>query len=231
MTASPGVRLRRRRDLEPLQEAVGSPPRTRVEATVIDLAATSTTAREIVGVVTTACQLRRTTPARLNRELARRAQHPRRKLLLALLTDVADGAESPLELGFLRRVERAHGLPRGVRQHRIPFGGGAMVVDVYYERYATYAELDGRVGHLGDGAFRDHQRDNLLAVRGGTTLRYGWVAVTDQPCDVATQLAGVLHDRGWRGSIRRCGPACTALGVARTSRSAGDARGREAKRG
>ncbi len=211
--APAGVRLHRRRDITAILAAVGSPPRTTVEVTVIDLAAAARSIGEVVAVASVVCQQRRTTPARLLRELRRRDRHAHRQFLEALLCDVAAGAETPLEIGFLRRVERAHGLPRGRRQHRMPTTGGLMVVDVFYEDSRTIAELDGRIGH--EAPFRDEERDNFAAVRGGTTLRYGWVAVFERPCRVAGQLGGVLLDRGWAGPIRPCGPGCPAPGVGR----------------
>jgi hypothetical protein len=56
-----------------------------------------------------------TEPALLGR-LSLRPRHPARELLATVLGDVADGAESAMELRYLRDVERAHGLPRGRRQ-------------------------------------------------------------------------------------------------------------------
>ena len=76
-----------------------------------------------------------------------------------MLVDVAEGAQSPLELTYLRDVERAHGLPTGSRQVRVA-GRRVIWVDVDYEEYSTRVELDGRLGHQGEGRFRDRRRDN-----------------------------------------------------------------------
>lgn len=40
--------------------------------------------------------------------------------------------------------------------------------------YGLLIELDGRIGHTGDGRFRDMRRDNAAATDGLATLRYGW---------------------------------------------------------
>jgi len=40
--------------------------------------------------------------------------------------------------------------------------------------------------------------------RDAATLRYGWHAVTRDPCGVAAQLATALRPRGWDGVLRRC---------------------------
>jgi hypothetical protein len=53
-----------------------------------------------------------------------------REELLAALTDVASGAQSSLELRYLRNVERAHRLPRGSRQHAVRRPGGRWYDDV-----------------------------------------------------------------------------------------------------
>ncbi|WP_255556377.1 DUF559 domain-containing protein [Tessaracoccus palaemonis] len=65
-------------------------------------------------------------------------------------------------------------------------------------------ELDGRLGHTGQGAFRDATRDNLHATAGWVTLRFGWADVSRDPCKVARLVASVLGARGWAGVMRRC---------------------------
>ena len=119
---------------------------------------------------------------------------------MGLLTDVADGVESPLELRYLREVERPHGLPRGKRQHR----ARGTARDVYYSEFATVVELDGRIGHEGAGVLRDMRRDNRSALFGEATLRYGWADVTERPCLVAAEVAAVLSRRGWTDVPRLC---------------------------
>jgi hypothetical protein len=183
-------------------KTVGSPPRLGVEATVIDLC-DGATASEVPGLLTRAVQRRLTTGERIVDELEARARHRHRVLVRAVLSEVADGVESPLELSYVRDVEQAHGLPRGRRQKSR--AGLAHVSDVGYDEWALLLELDGRDGHIEEGAFRDRRRDNAFAVRALLTLRYGWYDVTDNPCAVAWQVATVLRSRGWPGELRRCG--------------------------
>lgn len=139
--------------------SVGAPPCTTIEDTVLDLCATARP-QDVVGWATIAVQRRRTTPARLLAALDRRRRHPRRALLRALLEDVGVGAESPLEITYLRDVERAHGLPRAVRQG--PSRDRRALRDVRYPAYRVVVELDGRLGHTGLGRFRDMDRDCLV---------------------------------------------------------------------
>ncbi len=195
----PGWRFRQEQRGVRSPSSGATPPRTGVEDTVLDLVSTSDQSGA-VGWVTSAVQRRLTTPARIERALARRLAVRHRALIQALLLDVADGAESPLELGYLRDVERAHGLPAGRRQVR----RGRRVVDVFYEEYGLVVELDGRLGHVGSGRFRDLERDNAAASDGLLTLRYGWTDVRGRPCLVAVQAGQTLNRRGWSGMVGQC---------------------------
>lgn len=127
---------------------VGSPPRLRVEDTVLDLCHSADSER-VVSLITTAVQHRLTTVGRLRRACASRAKMRHRRLVMDLLAEVEEGAETPLELAYLRRVERPHGLPRGVRQSRV--GTAGLIRDVRYDEFGLILELDGRIGHEGLG--------------------------------------------------------------------------------
>jgi very-short-patch-repair endonuclease len=186
------------------------PPRTRVEDTVLDLAAASARPDDALAVVADACRRRVTTAARLAATAHDRPRLRRRAMLLALLGDVAAGAHSVLEVRFLWRVERPHGIPTGTRQRRVPRAGGTSWTDVAYERYRVAVELDGRRGHeSARDTWRDLDRDNMLALRGEVTLRFGWRDVLGRPCAVATQVGHALRRGGWTGSPHGCGPGCT----------------------
>ncbi|WP_375426032.1 hypothetical protein [uncultured Friedmanniella sp.] len=151
--------------------------------------------------VTRAVQTRRTTSVRLRRALEARSRHGQRQLLSELLGDVAPGIDSPLELRYLRDVERPHGLPKADRQHLSRHRHRREVV---YVQYGLVVELDGRLGHEGMGRFRDMHRDNLALVLGQGTLRYGFGDVAGRSCLVARQVFGVLAARGFAGPFIRC---------------------------
>ncbi len=180
------------------------PPRTRIEDTVLDLCATGTPA-DCVSWVTGAMQRRLTSPEALGRALTRRSRMPHRRLLIGLLSDVATGVHSALERRYQQEVERAHGLPTPERQRSRP--GRNVFVDVAYRQYLLIIELDGRVGHVGQGRHRDRRRDNEHATSGALTLRFGWEEVTGEPCAVARDVAEVLVARGWSGFPVSC-PGC-----------------------
>jgi hypothetical protein len=185
----------------------GWPSRTTVENTVLDLAERGD-ADNAVAWLTKACQCHRTTPARLAESLERRRRHRWRELIVDALGDVAEGVESVLEYRYVRRVERAHGLPPARRQQVTVTEGRRRRTDNDYELFGVVVELDGRLGHDGVGAFRDRERDNVTTISGKVSLRFGWADVDSQACEVAQDVAGVLWSRGWRGQLTRCGAGC-----------------------
>lgn len=181
------------------QRSPGSPSRTTVEDTVIDLGR-GASEKEVHDVVMKAVQSRRTTAQRILARVDQRAKVSHRRYLHELLADVAEGAQSALELRYLNTVERAHGLPRGVRQARARRGKAYR--DVRYEKYSTIVELDGLLHAL--EKLRDARRDNAALMDGEVTLRYGWPDVTERPCQVAREVAAILNQRGWPGAATRC---------------------------
>ncbi|GAB3708792.1 type IV toxin-antitoxin system AbiEi family antitoxin domain-containing protein [Mariniluteicoccus flavus] len=136
--------------------------------------------------------------------LSKRPHQPRRGLLAEMLTEVRLGVESPLERRFVADVLVARGLPVGQRQVRTVAGR----VDLVDDEHRVVFELDGRLGHVGEGAFRDARRDNKNLVEGLVTLRYGWADSVGRPCSSARQVAPVLRSRGWLGVPHTC-PRCS----------------------
>lgn len=196
----PPWRFRRHRE-GARRAGAGRVPIISVEDTVLDLCA-GANVPEVVSLVTRAVQHRMTSPALLLRRVEDRGRVSHHHVLTELLTEVAAGAETPLELAYLNDVERAHRLPTGARQRRERGSGHRR--DVWYEQWRTLVELDGRLGHEGTGRFRDMALDNYGALRAETTLRYGWHDVRGGPCEVARQVGTVLARAGWQGSVARC---------------------------
>jgi hypothetical protein len=167
-----------------------SPPRMRLEEAVLDVAAAARTDDDVVAAIAGAVQARLTTAPRLLQALSGRSRFPRRSLVRAVLTDVAEGACSALERVYLVRVERAHGLPTGARPVRAS-AKGPCYRDVEYADHGLIVELDGRLGH---SAFRDRDadldRDLDALVAGSVTARVGWAQATGR----------------WRPERGTCGP-------------------------
>jgi hypothetical protein len=184
------------------------PPQTTLEETVLDLADLSRTAEDAVGWAIKACQRRLTTPDRITAALETRNRARWRCDLTDAITEVRAGVHSPLELRYLRDVERRHGLPRGDRQAVTMRRGTRQYADVRYTEYSVVVELDGVSAHPADARKHDSRRDNANTLDGFQTLRYGWVPVAYHACAVALEVADLLRKRGWRGFLRRCGNAC-----------------------
>ena len=128
--------------------------------------------------------------------------------MLAVLEDLAVGANSALERRYLVDVERAHRLPVGRRQQRVANGRLSAYRDVYYEGLHTVVELDGRLGHDSTtDRWDDLDRDIAAAIAGDVTIRAGW-RQTLNACRLAVAVGGILQSRGWTGSPMPCAAEC-----------------------
>jgi hypothetical protein len=203
-----GFRPRRRSGLDEHVLWNASPPRVRVEQAALDVASRTPSELDTVALLADVCQLRRTTAQRLIAALAEREQIVQRDWLGALLRDIADGTNSVLEHGYLRRVERAHALPRAERQ-RGSVTGPRRYRDATYTLYGLVVELDSRLFHdSAQDRDADLDRDLDAAVDRLVTVRLGWGQVFGRPCRTVTRVAVLLRQRGWTGSPRPCGLPC-----------------------
>jgi hypothetical protein len=211
--APPGTAVTSHRALSERVHPARRPPRLRVEEAVLDVADAATDVAAVVDVVLAAVQRWTTTPGRIATALDGRSRHRWRALLAELLSESVEGAQSPLELRYVRDVERPHGLPRSDRNRplRTDSRGPAHYPDFRYPRWALRVEVDGREAHPAEHAFRDRARDNRALRAGEGTLRYGWREIAGDPCGVAAEVARVLGGRGWPGPARPCGSGCAVL--------------------
>jgi hypothetical protein len=209
VAGQPGYHVLRIAHLDAAAQWHLAPPRTRIEDAAIDVAAEARSDFAAFEVIAEACRSRRTTPQRLARAAAARSRLRGRRTLLAILDDLASGASSVLERGYLLQVERRHGLPAPERQHASRAGTTSRYRDVDYPAYGLVVELDGRMFHdtAGDRD-RDLERDLVSAVEGRTTIRLGWGQVFDRTCRTAAGVAAVLQRLGWSGTPSACGPDC-----------------------
>lgn len=208
--AVPGYRLRRLTRLDDRVLWNTGPPRVRLEDAAVDVAARQAGEFEAIAILADICHSRRTTAARVREAWAARTRLRRRAWLGQILDDLADGTCSVLEHGYLTRIERAHGLPRGTRQAPMRAGRETQFQDVAYGRHNMVVELDSRLFHDTARA-RDVDLDRDLdtaALAGGLTVRLGWGQVFDRPCRTAQRLVVLLRSRGWQGTPVPCGPGC-----------------------
>lgn len=204
----PGMVVHISKHLDAARHPGKAPPQTRVEQTVLDLTQTARTLDQALSHLTRAVARRLTTVQRLRTALTARRKARWRAEINATLSDVEEGCHSPLELRYMHDVERAHGLPAGLRQGRRARRGGRWYDDVRYPSYDTLVEVDGRAAHPEDQRWRDLHRDNAGVAEGLSVLRYGAADVTTRACAVAAQVAGVLRRNGWTGQATPCGSDC-----------------------
>lgn len=208
VTRPRGVRLHYSGRLAVSRHPALTPPRTRLEDTVLDLAAEAASLDEAIGVMLQAVGRRLTTPGKLLAATESRSRLRWREDLTQAVQAADDGVHSLIEFRYLTRVERPHGLPRGRRQRPVVRAGRREYQDIAYDAYRTVVEIDGRVAHPEEARWRDRRRDNVNAAYGLTTIRLGYVDVSHRACLSAAVVASTLTRRGWEGTPRRCGPDC-----------------------
>jgi hypothetical protein len=206
LVAPPGVRLHRNSGLlEQVRWNLG-PPRVRYEDAVLDAAAEAKSDLASIAILADACGARRTTALRLLDAAKARPRLAKRSWLTGILADVAAGTCSVLEHGYLTRVERPHGLPKGERQRSHRHRESQVFRDVEYDEVGVVVELDGRLHHASAQARdADMDRDLDAAVENRETLRVSYGQVFERACWTANRVAGVLQNRGWSGSPRAGG--------------------------
>lgn len=201
-----GVRIRRRRVIRSVRRR--GLIVTTVAATVLDLGDVPSASREdAIAVAARSVQQRRVTVEALAAELGARRTHRHRRALELSLGIVAEGAESVLEVDFVRRVLRGHGLPpmrMAVPDHA---AGRSIRRDFVDDDHSVIVELDGLLAHEGRRG-QDIRRDRSTAARGGVTLRADWGDVHADACRLAVDIFGTKRSRGYRGVIQPCGPGC-----------------------
>jgi hypothetical protein len=221
LIAPPGITLHHCQALSACVLWAASPPRQRIEDAALDIAVAHLAGSganahlDAVAALAEPIQAHRTTVERMLAALERRRRIPHRAWLAGVIRDVGAGATSVLEQGYLRWVERPHGLPRAGMQVAAEALSGRVSRDaVYLGRRVV--ELDGRMFHAGAGRRdQDLERDLDAALAGLDTTRLGWGQVFDRPCVTAGKVAALLTRLGWSGSPRACRTGCPAPTVFR----------------
>lgn len=197
----PGVVIHRSRSLQRARHPVLTPPRTRIEETVLDLIDSARSFDEAYGWICRAIGRRRTTAARIQAALEARPRIKWRQDVELALGYTADGALSTLELRYVRGVERPHGLPTALRQARVRHATGNRYLDNLYAVYRACVEIDGTAAHPEDEQWRDNNRDRWNAVHEGIdTIRIGVPDLINQErqCRTAADVTKWLSGRGPR---------------------------------
>lgn len=177
---------------------------------MLDLADASRSFDSAFFWLSAACSKRLVTPDRIRAAAACRKKLRWRPDIHVALDDIDRGVFSGLERRYLLNVERPHGLPAATRQARMDRAGASAYLDNLYAEFGVAVELDGRAAHPIEERWHDIHRDNYFASGGIITLRYSWSDVMERPCLVAAEIAAVLRQRGWTGTLRGCGSGCPA---------------------
>jgi hypothetical protein len=195
----PGVVVHRSRLISRTRHPVLTPPRTRVEDTILDLIECSKSFDEAYDWICRAIGRRRTTAARILSALKARPRFRWRREIELALGDADGGVLSLLELRYVRGVERPHGLPAAKRQARVRQQTGSRYLDNLYVDYLVCIELDGTAAHPADEQWRDKRRDRRNRVEHQIeTWRFGFLDLRtprDQ-CETAAEVAAILGNRG-----------------------------------
>jgi hypothetical protein len=188
-------------------------PLARVDDTVLDLVADAPTFDHAYTWISRAVFRNLVTVSALRAALARRSRIRWRAWLNDAFAEAQAGVMSPLELHYVRDVERAHGLPASQHQARRKLNGKTHFKDNWYPEYRLAIEIDGPAYHENEQVQRDRERDNTnLAQDDVKTFRFGPVAVTEHACETAAMIAVTLQRHGWPGVPRPCRRAGCTVG-------------------
>jgi hypothetical protein len=184
--ALPRIMIHRARRLDDRRHPARTPPRTRVEETVLDLAELSASFDDAFAWLSRGCGRRLVTPQMLRGALLLRSRMRWRDEVLGALRFIEDGVQSNLEYRYVCDVEQAHSLPKAKRQARMGAASASAgsgrprpaYLDNLYEEFGVAVELDGSAYHLVEDRWRDIRRDNSNAAAGIVTLRFSWADVS-----------------------------------------------------
>jgi hypothetical protein len=204
------IAIHRSERLEAIRHPARTPPRTRIEETILDLTQASVSFDDAFSWLCKGCGRRLVTPQQVHAASCRRGKLRWRSEIMEALPLVASGVHSNLEHYYVRDVEQAHDLPTARRQPRVLATRLRRVIylDNQYDPFGLVVELDGRAAHLVEDRWQDIHRDNSNASAGKVTLRFSYADVTERSCQVAADVGSTLRWRGWSGAPCRCGQTC-----------------------
>ncbi|MEJ2863532.1 hypothetical protein [Actinomycetospora flava] len=207
---SDGLHLHRSRAFAHIGAEGLLPPRTNRVHTILDLVTNAAGPEEATRLAHELAVAHRVHPTTLERaaELRRPVRH--RRAIADAVSLLRDGIDSMLELRYRDDVERAHGLPVGVRQEPVMVDGIRRFEDVVYDmpRGRAIVRLDGHDSHADKlTAFTDRRRTVAAIMSDAAAVPYGWHEVTTTACRTAREVEWILRRIGWTDPFRRC-PRC-----------------------
>jgi hypothetical protein len=192
--AMPGVRVHESRRFVPADvHPARRPPRTTTARSVLDAAVWSRRPAMACAIASAAVQQRLVTVPQLLDVLDRAGAVRHRRLLRAVLEDIAGGSHSFAEIGMARLCRRS-GLPPPQRQAvRCDRAGRRRYLDLFWPDHSVCVEVDGSF-HWEAGQWRrDLDRQNDLVLDGLTVLRFPSATVRLHPETIIAQLTQALQ--------------------------------------
>lgn len=175
----------------------GGLPRMRPATAAVHAALWARTDREAKLFPTMAVQQRLTTVAEMEAVVARIRRHPRRRLLLQLLGDLAGGVQSLNELDVAAGLRR-RGLPEPARQAIRRRPSGTAYLDNDFPDYGFSLEVDGQGHDDPQQRMKDVLRDLAELAAGSSTVRIPVVVWRLDEEAVLDALEAVFRARGWQ---------------------------------
>ncbi len=152
--------------------------------------------RPACAILAAAVQQRLARPEQLLEVLTAATRVRHRRVLLAAVADIAQGAQALSEIDFARLCRR-YRLPAPVRQAmRTEPNGRRRYLDAEWRRAdgrRVVAEVDGALHLIARQWWADQLRQNELAIGGDIVLRFPSVVVRSEPAAVAAQLRRALQ--------------------------------------
>lgn len=174
--------------------------RTRPPVAAVHAALWAVSDRQAALFLVVPVQQRVVTVPQLHEVLLRVRRHPRRRVLLDVLRDLSDGAQSLNELDVARAFAR-RGLPRPTRQLLVELPSGRVYLDIAWEQWGIFLEVDGLQHDAAQARLADALRDLQLAGRGKTSVRLPVLAWRLDREAVLDALEELLRAKGWQPAL------------------------------
>jgi very-short-patch-repair endonuclease len=171
-------------------------PRTRVPVAAVRSALWARTDRQAALLLTMSVQQGLTTAHELGGEALRIKRDRRRRLVHAVILDLAGGVRSLGELDFARECRR-RGLPEPSRQVVRRGRDGRYYLDVAWEEWRTAVEIDGIHHSWAVHVVSDALRQNAIVLQDMRVLRLPLLGLRVAPDAFFAQIEEALVSRGY----------------------------------
>jgi very-short-patch-repair endonuclease len=192
-----GVRVhesRRYNEDDVIREGI---PRLQPAVAAVHAALWAKTDRQAMLFLMVPVQQRKVTPEGLAEAMAVVRRHPRRRMLLSLIAEMAGGVRSLNELDVARDLRR-RGLPEPDRQVIRRRPSGLEYLDCRFSAYDVVLEIDGAGHDAPEQRALDVLRDLAVAADGDTTVRVPAAAYRLAREQILDRLEALFVARGWR---------------------------------